>query len=367
MSEKKSLEEISERLRDVETENKKLRNRINELQENSENEQVTRNTSPITRRGALAGITGLGLLGIGATGTASAAESLDFGSSVTGDPGTSHGLRIAVDNADQAVLGISNDASGFREGLRGEANSDSGRGVLGVATSGSGSTNGVFGKANSPKGNGVYGLNTASSGSAKGLLGRSDSSEGIGFEGFTSSSTGKTIGARGRSQSDEGTGILGVATNSSGTTYGVKGKVNSSSGYGLYTPDNCKIEGDLEVSGTKNFVQAVETPSGSKEVAYTAVEAGTPRTETADVAEMEDGRYEIELPDHFQMVTSENEPLNVQITPYAKEKVQPQVVECSTDRIIVEDFSDQEIDYTFAYTVKGTRKGFEDREIVRES
>ena len=79
---------------------------------------------------------------------------------------------------------------------------------------------------------------------------------------------------------------------------------------------------------------------------------------------MEDGRAVIDLPDHFQMVTSEEEPLAVQVTPYANEEVNPQVVEQSLDRIVVEDFSDTDYDYTIAFTVKGVRKGFEDKEII---
>lgn len=76
------------------------------------------------------------------------------------------------------------------------------------------------------------------------------------------------------------------------------------------------VFGDLNVTGEKNFVQTVDTDEGEKEVAYTASEAPTPRTECSGVAELEDGRAEIDLPDHFAWVTSDAEPLIVQVTPY---------------------------------------------------
>jgi hypothetical protein len=125
--------------------------------------------------------------------------------------------------------------------------------------------------------------------------------------------------------------------------------------------------GNLEVEGTKHFVQAVETPTGPKEVVYTSVEAGKPHTETNGVEEMEDGVTTIDLPDHFGLVTSEAEDLTVQITPYAENAVQPQVVGRSTEQITVKDFGDGPEDYSFAYTVKGVRDGFEDKETVRDA
>jgi len=134
----------------------------------------------------------------------------------------------------------------------------------------------------------------------------------------------------------------------------------------LYTPDDAKVDGNLEVSGTKNFVQAVETTTGAQEVVYTAVEAGTARTEASGVAEMDEGSATIDLPKHFGMVTSEEEPLTVQITAYADRQVHPQVVEQSTDHIVVKEFGDEHCEYSFGYTVKGVREGFEDREPVRD-
>jgi hypothetical protein len=124
------------------------------------------------------------------------------------------------------------------------------------------------------------------------------------------------------------------------------------------------IEGNLEASGTKHFVQAVETDAGPREVVYTSTEAPTPRTEASGVAKVEDGRAEVDLPEHFGWVTSEAEPLLVQTTPYAATSDGLAVVERSTDRLVVEDRSG-EGEYEFAYTVRGTREGHEEVAVVR--
>jgi len=123
-------------------------------------------------------------------------------------------------------------------------------------------------------------------------------------------------------------------------------------------------DGDVEAKGNKNFVQSVDTDDGEKEVVYTASEAPTPHTELSGVAELEDGRAAVELPDHFGWVTDDDEPIVVQITPYGGE-LGTRVVERSTDRFVVEDL-EGEGDYEFAYTVKGTREGQADKEVVRD-
>jgi hypothetical protein len=125
------------------------------------------------------------------------------------------------------------------------------------------------------------------------------------------------------------------------------------------------VQGDLDVGGDKNFVQTVDTDDGEREVVYTATEAGTPHTEASGVAELEDGRAEVGLPDHFGWVTDDGEPIHVQTTPYSGDSGGLAVVERSTDRLVVEDL-DGEGDYEFGYTVKGTRAGHADKRVVRE-
>lgn len=128
--------------------------------------------------------------------------------------------------------------------------------------------------------------------------------------------------------------------------------------------DGVSVAGNIEVSGTKHFVQAVQTPAGKREVVYTAAESPTPRTETSGVASLEDGRAEIDLPEHFGWVTAADEPLLVQTTPYAVDSAGLAVLERSVDRLVVAD-RDGTGDYEFSYTVSGTRAGHEDKEVVR--
>ena len=123
--------------------------------------------------------------------------------------------------------------------------------------------------------------------------------------------------------------------------------------------------GDVEAQGAKNFVETVDTDDGEKEVVYTASESGTAHTEESGVAELDDGRVEIDLPEHFTWVTSEDDPLHVQTTPYSADSAGLAVVERSTEHLVVEDL-DGEGDYEFSYTVRGTRDGYEDKQVVRE-
>lgn len=126
------------------------------------------------------------------------------------------------------------------------------------------------------------------------------------------------------------------------------------------------FSGNINSSGAKNFVQSVDTDDGPKEVVYTASEAGTPHTEVSGVAELEDGRAVVDLPEHFGWVTTDEDPLMAQVTAHARERVHPQVTERSTRRIVIEDFEDPSASYEVSYTVTGTRKGFEDKEVVRD-
>jgi len=139
----------------------------------------------------------------------------------------------------------------------------------------------------------------------------------------------------------------------------------SNNGRALDADGKVYVDGDFEATGTKNFVQTVDTSDGPKEVAYTAVEADRAQTETTGVAQLEDGRAEIDLPDHFGMVTSDDEDLVVQLTPYGIDPPRLTVVERSTDRVVVEALDDGEAE--FSYTVRGVREGYEDEDVVSDA
>ena len=312
----------------------------------------------LSRRGALVGLAGLGVAST-ATGTASAnSDHNHLGQFWSGDPGSP--LKLDV-------------GSGTDTALSAFSPSETGTVLRGISKAGSGSTVGVEGKTESPDGIGLLGFASSTSGNAKGLEGRTQAENGTGVIGSALNGSGFGKGVRGTAKSSNGRGVEGINTASNGPAYGIVGRSEADGGYGLYTPDDAKVDGtlevlgDIEVSGVKNFVQTVSSDAGPKQVKYTSVEAGEPQTEHSDVVEMEDGVAVVELPDHFGMVTSDDERLAVQVTPYCDEPVQPQVTDRSTDRIVVKDFSDGPDEYNFAYTVKGVRQGFEDQQVVSDS
>lgn len=397
----------TEEIKRLKTKNQKLCERLEKLEETiseAENHTDSKDTVSVSRRGTLTALAGLGVLGVGATGTAAATDHDHIGETWEGTPS---GWALEMITGDDGLKVESSGSEPVSHAVRGEISSESGRGIFGINYANTGDAYGVFGRTLSSDGNAVYGLASSEgdglasglrgishaergrgvigiarseTGPTYGLYGITQSNEGVGLFGNATSETGNTIGLRGRCESPDGRGLEGYNASSDGETIGIYGWVRSDDGYGLYTPDDAKVEknlevggdikttsGNLEVEGTKHFVQAVETPTGPKEVVYTSVEAGKPRTEVSDVAEMMDGRAEVELPTHFGMVTSDEEPLVVQVTPYSKEEVQPQVVEKSTEQITIEDFSESSADYTFAYTVKGVREGFEDEQIIRDT
>ena len=312
--------------------------------------------SSTTRRGALTAVAGLGLLGMADTTAAASGDHL--GEVWRGSPGGS-GLNVQKEDGGAALVALA-----------------------GINTNNNGDV-GISGFTDSSNGKALSGHARSESGSTRGLTGRVDSPDGTALQGrVTATGTGTSYGVEARTQAKDGIALRAKAF-SSGTTYAVKGEVDSPDGYGLYTPNNAKIDGDLEVggsvqntlnvnsdlqvTGTKNFVQAVDTTAGTKNVHYTSIEAGEVRTEHTGVAELEDGHILIELPEHFDMVTSDEESLAVQVTAHAEEKVHPQVVDKSTRYVSVEDFSDGPDDYSISYTVKGIRAGFEDEDVVRDA
>ncbi|NEU57490.1 hypothetical protein [Halorussus sp. MSC15.2] len=136
----------------------------------------------------------------------------------------------------------------------------------------------------------------------KSTLTSATDSTGTAIYGNTASDSGKAVWAEATNDSGDAMGVYGTSWSPNG--YGVYGDDGGAGGYGVYSEGDMHVEGDFTASGTKNFVQTVETADGEKQVAYTAVEADRAQTETTGVAELEDGRAEIDLPEHFGMVTS---------------------------------------------------------------
>jgi hypothetical protein len=102
--------------------------------------------------------------------------------------------------------------------------------------------------------------------------------------------------------------------------------------------------GTVKASGSKDFVETVDTDDGEKEVHYSATEADTA---------------------HFGWVTDDDEPIHVQTTPHSADSGGLAAVERTSERLVIEDL-DGDGNYEFSYTVKGTRTGYADKEVVRE-
>lgn len=139
--------------------------------------------------------------------------------------------------------------------------------------------------------------------------------------------------------------------------YGYGGTPTVSTGGGNDGTDT--VAGTAQPSDGDGPSTGTNTPTGT-----TTPTAMTP-AETSGVAELEDGRADIELPDHFGWVTDDDEPIHVQTTPYSADSGGFAIVERSTDRLAVEDL-DGGGDYKLAYTARGTREGHADKAVVRE-
>ncbi len=125
--------------------------------------------------------------------------------------------------------------------------------------------------------------------------------------------------------------------------------------------------GDLNVYGTKNFIHPHPTDS-SKIIRYIAIESGEALTFARGTAQTFSGVVQINLPEHFSLVTSSNMPLTVLLTPeakpvvlYTKEKSKSKI----TVGIKKADF-DEFGDVKFSYQVTGVRDGFENQKVIMD-
>ncbi|MDR3012087.1 MAG: hypothetical protein LBU70_02615 [Chitinispirillales bacterium] len=125
------------------------------------------------------------------------------------------------------------------------------------------------------------------------------------------------------------------------------------------------INGTIHATNLKSFIHPHPTDE-SKVIRYTAIESGEVLTVARGVARTENGQAIIELPPHFSMVTSEEAPISVIVTPkgapvllYVKEESREKIVIAMREPDFIE-FKDVE----FSYQVTGVRDGFEKIEVV---
>lgn len=154
-------------------------------------------------------------------------------------------------------------------------------------------------------------------------------------------------------------GDLRVTGGSSGNSWGWFWCVDA------YINRNALVYGNLNVYGSKNFLHPHPTDT-TKVIKYVAIESGVALTVARGTASTSGGEVTVDLPEHFSLVTSDQAPLTVILTPedqpvllYTKSKAR--------DRIVIGMKQDDYFEYgdaTFAFQVTGVRDGFEDEEVI---
>jgi len=299
--------------------------------------------------------------------------------------GTAPGVRgvSASTSSDAAgVVGeISSTSPGASSvGVRG-INNGTGPSGIGVWGSQEGSGYGVYGT--SVDGRGVYGRHLATTGNAPGVEGVSASTfqfaAGVLGEITSTSPGGWSAGVRGI---NNGTGELGIGSGVMGSHegsngWGVYGRAGGTSGRGVYgsavsaSAYGGYFWGDVHVSGTltawsKDFVQPHPTDPG-KQIVYVCLEGGENGVYVRGSGQLENGRAEIELPEHFALVAAE-EGLTSQITPRdGKALGYLYVEEVLPDHVVVAESGGGTSDARFDYLVMGVRRGFEEHKVIREN
>jgi hypothetical protein len=124
---------------------------------------------------------------------------------------------------------------------------------------------------------------------------------------------------------------------------------------------NTIIRGNLEVQGTKNFIQDHPTDP-TKQIVYTSLEGGESGTYVRGSGQLSNGTATIILPQHFSLVTSEQGlTANVTLTTDANGLY---VASKTNSQIVVREVGGGTSNASFDYVVYGIRKGFENRPVI---
>jgi hypothetical protein len=126
---------------------------------------------------------------------------------------------------------------------------------------------------------------------------------------------------------------------------------------------NVDVVGDFFVAGVKAFIHDHPTDP-TKEIVYICLEGGEAGTYCRGEGKLENGAAEIELPEHFSLVTNEKG-ITVQVTPAADCKGL-YVFEYSNQKIIVKELGGGKSGAKFHWTVNGVRAGYENHEVIRD-
>ncbi|MEW6337440.1 MAG: hypothetical protein AB1625_08555, partial [Acidobacteriota bacterium] len=232
------------------------------------------------------GVVGASLSGHGVEGHSS------YSAGVFGGSGSYAGVSgLSLANAP----GVEGTSYGGGPGVRGTGTGTS-RGVEGLGDSGPG----VYGSSTS--GSGLHGTSTnafgvlGESSSVHGVHGSSDSGEGI--HGFSTNGYGV------HGVSTNGDGVFGEASSASKSAfYGIN---SNPSGYAAYLSGNVQVNGDLNVTGTKNFLVDHPLDPENRALVHAAVESSEVlNVYSGNVVTDEDGRAVVELPEWFEAVNTD--------------------------------------------------------------
>jgi hypothetical protein len=242
---------------------------------------------------------------------------------------------------------------------------------------------------------------TADGRGARGVYGEATYSEDpnslVGYGGYFVAETGTGVGVYGRghhggsfrSQVENGTAIRAVASTPcrygvyGRGKYGVMGETYSNGGraiegtgfmgpaagaYAGYFEGNMYVQdARVEVAwGDKNFVQPHPTDP-SKQIVYTCLEGGESGVYVRGSGQLDRGRAEIALPEHFALVAAEDG-LTAQAAPRDGTAGGYLYVEAvSPERLVVAEAGGGTSDASFDFLVMGRPRGVEEREIIQES
>jgi len=126
---------------------------------------------------------------------------------------------------------------------------------------------------------------------------------------------------------------------------------------------NLTIQGDLQVTGVKMFVQDYPQDP-TLEIAYVALEGPEAGVYTRGTAQLKQGSVSIQLPDYFSLVVSDTG-LTVQVT-CVDECNGLRVVSRSPNEVVIKELLGGTSNARFDYLVQGVRKGFESHQVIRK-
>jgi len=133
--------------------------------------------------------------------------------------------------------------------------------------------------------------------------------------------------------------------------------------YGEFDNNLIKINGSLQVTGTKNFIQDHPTDL-TKQIVYVCLEGGEAGTYQRGSGQLVNGVAEIALPEHFSLVTNSDEGLTAIVSPRGNCNGL-YVEQITTSKIVVRELNNGTSNVCFDFIVNGIRIGYENHEVIQ--